>query len=83
MPTYTFLNSKTEEIEEHMMSMAKYDDFVKENPHLTRHFTSDDITFGDPVRLGIRKTDDGFKEVLSKINSANYKSNLGSKLSRR
>lgn len=30
MPTYTFLNSKTEEIEEHMMSMAKYDDFVKE-----------------------------------------------------
>lgn len=83
MPTYTFRNSKTEEIEEHTMSMSKYDDFVKENSHLSRHFTLNDITLGDPVRLGIRKTDDGFKEVLSKINSANYRSNLGGKLSRR
>lgn len=83
MPTYTFLNNKTSKIEEHFLTMAKYDDFTKSNPHLSRHFTSDDISLGDPVRLGIRKTDDGFKEVLSKINSANYKSNLGNKLSRR
>lgn len=37
---------------------------------------------GDPVRLGIRRNDDGFREVLSKIHSANYKSNLNNKLSR-
>ena len=37
---------------------------------------------GDPVRLGIRRNDDGFREVLSKIHAANYKSNLKDKLSR-
>jgi hypothetical protein len=83
MPTYTFLNSKTEEIEEHILPMAKYDDFLKDNPHLSRHFVPNEGSIGDSVRLGIRRTDDGFKEVLSKINSANYKSNLGNKLSRR
>lgn len=39
-------------------------------------------SIGDSVRLGIRRPDDGFKEVLSKIHERNYKSNLGSKLSR-
>jgi len=38
--------------------------------------------FGDAVRLGVTKPDGGFKEVLSKIHSNNYKSNLGDKLSR-
>jgi putative FmdB family regulatory protein len=33
-------------------------------------------SFGDPVRLGIRKTDQGFKEVMQKIHAANPKSNL-------
>lgn len=36
----------------------------------------------DPVRLGVRRIDDGFREVLSKIHNNNYKSNLGAKLSR-
>jgi hypothetical protein len=38
---------------------------------------------GDPVRLGVTKADNGFKEVLSKIHSNNHKSNLADKLSRR
>jgi hypothetical protein len=38
---------------------------------------------GDSVRLGIRKPDQGFNEVLSKIHAANYKSNLADKLSRK
>jgi putative FmdB family regulatory protein len=38
---------------------------------------------GDPVRLGIRTVDSGFKEVLSRINAANgRKANLKDKLSR-
>lgn len=40
------------------------------------------LDIGDPVRLGITKADGGFKEVLSKIHNANYKSNLKDKLSR-
>ena len=38
---------------------------------------------GDSVRLGVTKPDGGFNEVLSKIHSQNYKSNLADKLSRR
>jgi putative FmdB family regulatory protein len=34
---------------------------------------------GDAVRLGIRKIDGGFKEVLQRIHAANPKSNLNSK----
>lgn len=37
---------------------------------------------GDSVRLGVRRTDDGFKEVLAKVHEKTYKSNLNDKLSR-
>jgi glutathionyl-hydroquinone reductase len=40
MPSYDFLNTKTEEVEEHIMKMSEYDDFVKDNPHLQRQFTA-------------------------------------------
>lgn len=31
---------------------------------------------GDAVRLGLRRTDDGFKEVMQRIGAANIHSNL-------
>jgi putative FmdB family regulatory protein len=34
---------------------------------------------GDAVRLGIRKIDGGFKEVLQRIHAANPRSNLNNK----
>ena len=38
---------------------------------------------GDPVRLGFRTIDDGFREVLSRVGSSNgRKANLKDKLSR-
>lgn len=39
-------------------------------------------SLGDPVRLGVRKMDDGFREVLSKVSEKTYRSNLKDKLSR-
>ena len=47
------------------------------------HFQSSSAAIGDSVRLGVRTVDDGFREVLSKIHSNNYRSNLANKLSRR
>jgi len=41
------------------------------------------VQIGDSVRLGVKTIDGGFREVLSKIASNNYKSNLADKLSRR
>jgi hypothetical protein len=36
-------------------------------------------SLGDPVRLGIRKVDNGFKEVMQKIHHNNPGSNLNQK----
>jgi len=42
------------------------------------------LAMGDPVRLGIKRIDDGFREVLSKIGNNNgRRANLTDKLSRR
>jgi hypothetical protein len=80
---YTFLNTETQKIEEHSMRMSEYDEFKDKNPHLERyHEPGRSAAMGDSVRLGIRRPDNGFREVLSKISDANYKSNLRGKLSR-
>lgn len=81
MPLYTFRNTKTEEVFEKMMSFTDRQIFLEQNPDVEVIIGSPSI--GDPVRLGVRKADDGFREVLSKIGSANYRSNLSDKLSRK
>jgi len=84
MPKYTFLNKETEQIEEFYFGIHSYDQFIEDNPHLERYFEQGTgFAMGDSVRLGIRKNDDGFREVVSKIASANYKSNLADRLSRK
>lgn len=84
MPRYTFLNTETNQVEEHYFGITHYDSFVSDHPHLQRyHEPGQAANMGDPVRLGIRRTDDGFREVLSKIHANNYRSNLGNKLSRK
>jgi len=83
MPTYNFKCSSCEKVFERVCRIADmktqscdcgsgdYEVYHDSSPAL-----------GDPVRLGIRTPDAGFKEVLSKIHSKTYKSNLGDKLSR-
>lgn len=80
MPTYTFRYKNTEEIFDKFMSWDDRQKYLEENQNLEVLMGAPAI--GDSVRLGIRRTDDGFKEVLSKIHKANYKSNLKDKLSR-
>jgi|LakMenEpi03Aug12_release.lakeMendotaPanAssembly.Ray.scaffolds.fasta_scaffold506351_2 hypothetical protein len=66
MPTYTFRNLDTGEFEEHVMRMSELDAFKEANPRLERALV-DTPNFGDPVRMGRVKPDNGFKEVLQKI----------------
>ena len=80
MPTYTFRNTETEEIYDKIMSWNSREEYLKKNPNLEVIIGAP--AMGDVVRLGIRKPDQGFNEVLSKIHAANYKSNLADKLSR-
>lgn len=66
MPTYTFKNKDTDEIEEHMFRISEYDKFKEDNPHLER-FIDGTPGMSDPVRLGLVKPSEGFRELLRKI----------------
>lgn len=81
MPVYTFRNINTQEQFDKVLKYDNKENYLKENPELEQIFTKVP-PIGDPVRLGLRSTDDGFKEVLSKIGNAHYGSDLKSKLSR-
>lgn len=65
MPTYTFRNKETGEHHEKLLKISELDQYKLDNPNLETVVSSPMIC--DPVRVGARKTDSGFKEVLQKI----------------
>lgn len=65
MPTYIFRDKNTGEQFEKLMKISELDSFRAENPHLETIIQAPMVC--DPVRVGARKTDSGFKEVLQKI----------------
>ena len=77
MPIYEKKKKKTDQYEEHLVSISEYDQFAKDNPHLQRaYLKAPNLNKGG---VGDRtKAPDGFKEVLSKISDANPNSNLAS-----
>jgi hypothetical protein len=72
MPTYDFLNKETQQVEEHRMSYTVYDEFLKNNPHLERYFSADNLPiFGDGMRMsvpGVGQPDARFeREIIGRI----------------
>jgi hypothetical protein len=66
MPLYDFKNKDTGEVFEKFMSISSKEEYLKANPNLEPLITG--LTpLIDPVRLGIHKADNGFKEVLQRI----------------
>ena len=65
MPLYDFKNKDTGEIFEKFMSIAAKEEYIKENPNIESMLGMNPLI--DPVRLGIHKADNGFKEVLQRI----------------
>jgi len=68
MPNYTFRNNETNETFDISMSISERDQYVLNNPHLTQLITGAPA-IGDSVRLGVRKPDDNFRDVLREIKS--------------
>ena len=68
MPVYDFKNKETGQVITRTMKIAEREQFLNDNPHLEPYFDSVP-SLVDPVRIGVRKTDNGFKEVLQKIHS--------------
>jgi hypothetical protein len=51
---YTFLNKNTNEVEEHTMKLAEYDQFKLDNPHLERYFAPENVVgLGDGMRMSV------------------------------
>jgi hypothetical protein len=72
MPTYTFINKKTQEISEHVMKISEYDDFLKKNTHLQRHFVADNPALVSRVEIGKNsKPSEGFRDLLKQIKKSN------------
>ena len=68
MPLYSFRDNTTQETFDRMMP---YDDklkFLEENPNLESIITSAPA-IGDSVRLGLKKPDQGFRDVLKNMKS--------------
>ena len=74
MPTYTFRNKDTGEESTQILSLAEREKFLEENPDYIQ--VPPVVAFGDSVRLGIRRIDDNFNDVLKKAKSAHYKSTI-------
>jgi deoxyadenosine/deoxycytidine kinase len=77
MPTYEFVNTKTQKIEEHTMSVSAYDEFKADNPHLERYYSDAPMfSYTGGGDFAGKKTDNTWKEVMSKIAEQNPRSPL-------
>jgi len=75
MPRYTFRNNVTNEVFEHDMKISERDQYVQDNPHLTQLITGAPA-IGDPSRLGLRKPDAAFRDVLKNVKHIHKKDNI-------
>ena len=72
MPTYPVKHKETGETKTLSMTMKEYDQWKKDNPDWDKDWQAGigGLTYGVP------KQSDGFKEVMSKVQSAHPRSNL-------
>ncbi len=66
MPLYEFRNNETQEVFTKMMSISAMEEFLAENPHIQHHYSSAPA-IGDTVRMGMRKPDANFRDMLKHI----------------
>lgn len=66
MPMYEFLNENTGLVEDHLVKMSELFNFTQDNPHLSKTVRTAPA-IGDSVRLGIKKNDAGWREVLQRV----------------
>jgi hypothetical protein len=68
MPTYTFINNDTGEQFTQFMSISEMETFLNDNKNINQIIGAPAIA--DPTRMGIRKPDQGFRDVLKKVKSS-------------
>lgn len=77
MPLYDFYNKKTKKSFEKFLKIADMEQYLKDNPHIIREFNpGSSPAVIDPVRLGIRKADSGFREIIKQVHDSTPGSQL-------
>jgi len=79
MPTYKLFNTKTKKVIEVSIRMSEYDNYKVQNPHLEPIIQAPALV----SMVGGMKTDDTFKEVLSKVAEAHPDSPVAQKHGRK
>ena len=77
MPIYEFVDTETGEEFELFLKISEREEFLKDNPTVKGKMSAPMIVGGVD---GLRKVDDGFKEVLQKIGEQNPQSNFGKEI---
>ncbi len=82
MPTYDFINTDTDEVEEHFMSISAKEQFLKDNPHMKQTYTKVASIVSGTISAG-NVDNHGFKEVLQKVGEAHPGSEVQKQHTRR
>ena len=81
MPLYTFENKRTGKTFTEMMSISEMESYLKKNKHIEGNITSINIVAG--VSGMSYKSDQGWKETLSKVAEAHPQSALASEVGKK
>jgi hypothetical protein len=68
-------NNETQEEFEVTLKYSELEQYLKDNINIQQIFNKFP-GFGDPVRLGIRKPDDGFRDVLKNVRHHHKKDSI-------
>jgi hypothetical protein len=75
MPIYSMRNNETQEEFEVNLKYIELEQYLIENPNINQIYTRFPAT-GDSIRLGLRKPDDGFRDVLKNVQHHHKKDNI-------
>jgi hypothetical protein len=75
MPIYSIQNQETNEVSEVNMKFTELQEYLTANPEFKQIFTKFPGV-ADPTRLGIRKPDDGFRDMLRNVKHHHKKDSI-------
>jgi hypothetical protein len=81
MPLYTFYNKRSKKEFTEMMSISEMESYLKKNKHISQRITGINIVAG--VSGMSYRSDQGWKETLSKVAEAHPQSALASEVGKK
>ena len=68
MPNYSIKDTNTDDIFEVSLKYSELESYLANNPHFKQVFVKFPAT-ADPTRVGVKRPDDGFRDVLKEVKS--------------